>query len=221
MAVLTWDEAGNRLFETGTSKGVLALLDDKGVYGEPVAWTGLTKVTEAPDGAEETPLYADDMKYLSLFSAENFKGTLGAYTYPDEFAIANGEVTLDVGIVIGQQARKQFGFAYRTSVGNDVQGADHGYKIHFIYGAKVQPSEKEFETVNDDPSAVEFEWDFVTTPVQIDGYKPTATLTVDSTLTTPANMKKIEDLLYGTADGEPKFPTPAEVVALVKPLVTP
>lgn len=217
MAVLKWDAVGERLYETGTDRGVLFLADTTGAksYQPGVAWTGLMKVTEAPDGAEETALYADNIKYLSLFSSENFKGTIGAYTYPDEFGMANGEVELKTGITVHEQNRIPFAFSYRTKVGNDVAGEDHGYKIHIVYGAKVQPSEKSYESINSDPSALEMEWDFVTSPVEVPGYKPTAHIVIDSTKVTAANIKKIEDSLYGTADKEAAVLMPADLVALV------
>lgn len=222
MTQLVWDEVGKHLYETGSSHGVIALLDDKGVYGKPAAWTGLRSVTNSPDGAEETALYADDVKYLSLFSAENFKGSIGAYTYPDEFAIANGELDLVPGITVEQQTRKTFGFSYQTILGNDVKGNEYGTKLHIVYGAKAQPSEKGYESVNDDPSAVELEWDFVTTPVDVDGTKKTAHLVIDSTKIAPGDFKKITDALYGTSGTEPKFLLPSEIMALStkKPQVT-
>lgn len=217
MTKLAWDEVGKHLFETGTSHGIIALLDDMGKYGTPAAWTGLRSVTNSPDGAEETALYADDGKYLSLFSAENFKGSIGAYTYPDEFAIANGEVEVAKGVTVEQQTRKTFGFSYQTVLGNDVQGNEYGVKLHMVYGAKAQPSEKGYESVNDDPSAVELEWDFVTTPIDIEGFKKTSHLVIDSTKVTQENFKKITDALYGTADSEPKFLLPSEILALLTP----
>lgn len=217
MAVLKWDAVGERLYETGTDHGVLFLADTTGAtdYQPGVSWTGLMKVTESPDGAEETALYADNIKYLSLFSSENFKGTIGAYTYPDEFAMANGEIELKTGITVHEQTRVPFAFSYRTKIGNDLENEDYGYKIHIVYGAKVQPSEKSYESVNSDPSALEMEWDFVTSPVEVPGYKPTAHIAIDSTKVTPENMKKIEDALYGTADKEPGVLMPADLVALV------
>lgn len=215
MTKLAWDEVGKHLFETGTSHGVIALLNDTGVYGTPAAWTGLRSVTNSPDGAEETALYADDGKYLSLFSAENFKGSIGAYTYPDEFAIANGEVEAAKGVTIEQQTRKTFGFSYQTILGNDVQGNEYGVKLHMVYGAKAQPSEKGYESVNDDPSAVELEWDFVTTPIDITGFKKTAHLVIDSTKVSPADFKKITDALYGSVSAVPKFLLPSEILALI------
>lgn len=216
MAKLQWDAVGTRLYETGTSHGVIALMDATGRYGKPVAWTGLTKVTEAPDGAEETVKYADDIKYLSLMSAENFKGTVGAFTYPNEFAQANGEVELAPGFTMSQQSRKPFGMSYRTILGNDTETTDHGYKIHFVYGAKVQPTEKEYATVNEDPDANEMEWDFVTTPVDVPGHKPSSSFVVDSTVVPPAKLKLVEDMIYGTDQAEAKFPTPAELIAILQ-----
>lgn len=210
--LIKWDEVGSHLYETGTDRGVIWLMDDKGKYGAPAAWTGLRTVTEAPDGAEESPLYADNIKYLSLFSAENFKGTIGAYSYPDEFAEANGEAELAEGVTIQQQTRKTFAFAYRTRIGNDVANESYGYKIHIVYGAKVQPSEKAFESINDDPSAVELEWDFVTNPINIPGMQPTAVVTVDSTKVSEAGLKALEAALYAKGG---TLPMPDQIKTLV------
>lgn len=214
MPKLKWDEVGTRLFETGTRNGALYLQKEDGTYDKPVAWTGLRKVTEQPDGAEETPLFADDIKYLSLFSAENFKGTIGAYTYPDEFSLANGEAEIGTGVTIGQQTRRAFAFVYRTVLGNDVKGNNYGYKLHVVYGVRVQPSEKEYESVNDDPSAVEFEWDFVTTPVAVEGYGATATVVVDSTTVPADKMKALEAALFGDDATEGKLLMPSEIIAI-------
>lgn len=216
MTGLTWDDTGKRLYETGTDRGVLFPTDDTGAYSKGVAWNGLTKVTEKPDGAEETVLYADNLKYLSLMSAETFKGTIEAYTYPDEFNSADGTKELGAGIIVGQQARKPFGLAYRTLVGNDVKANDFGYKIHLVYGAKVSPSEREYESVNDDPGAVTFSWEFSTTPVTLPNYKPVAHLIFDSTKMDVADLKKLEDMIYGngTEATEPKLPLPSELVTM-------
>lgn len=216
MAGLTWDETGKRLYETGTDRGVLFPTDDTGAYATGVAWNGLTKVTEKPDGAEETVLYADNLKYLSLMSEETFKGTIEAYTYPDEFNAADGTAELGAGITLGQQARKPFGLSYRTLIGNDVKANDFGYKIHLVYGAKVSPSEREFESVNDDPGAVTFSWEFSTTPVTLPSYKPVAHLVFDSTKMPAADLKKLEDMIYGNGDGaaKPKLPLPSELVTM-------
>lgn len=217
MPKLTWDQNGTRVYETGTDRGVLYLQGADGELQTGVAWNGLTKVSEAPEGAEETALYADNIKYLSLYSAENFKGTIEAYTYPDEFAIADGSAEIAKGVVIGQQTRRPFGLVYRTVKGNDVQENDYGYKIHIVYNAKVSPSSRDFETVNDTPGAITFSWAFTTTPVQVEGFKPTATFVVDSTVVEPTKLKALEDMLYGTEEAEPKMPTPEELIAMVKP----
>ena len=213
MAVLAWDQEGQKLYETGTDRGVLYLSSATG-YAAGVAWNGLTKVTESPDGAEESPLYADNSKYLGLMSAENFKGTIEAYTYPDEFAEADGSVEAAPGVSVAMQTRKPFAFAYRTLLGNDKLYNDYGYKLHLIWGAKVSPSERGYETVNDSPSALTFSWKFTTTPVDIPGFKKSATLVIDSSKVDPAKLKTLEDTLYGTADKEPAMPTPAEVIAM-------
>lgn len=182
MAALTWDEIGDHLYETGVRKGVLYLLDeDDNDYPEGVAWNGLTAVTESPSGAEATAIYADDIKYLNLYSSEEFGATIEAYTYPDEFALCDGSSNLATGAAIGQQARKSFGLCYRTAVGNDVMGDDYGYKIHILYGCKASPSEKSYQTINDSPEAITFSWELTTTPVSVDGFKPTANVIVDST----------------------------------------
>ena len=217
MPKLTWDKNGTRVYETGTDRGVLYLQGADGVLQTGVAWNGLTKVSEAPEGAEETALYADNIKYLSLYSAENFKGTIEAYTYPDEFAVADGSAEIAKGVVIGQQTRRPFGLVYRTVKGNDVQENDYGYKLHIVYNAKVSPSSRDFETVNDTPGAITFSWAFTTTPVQVEGFKPTATFVVDSTAVDPTKLKALEDMLYGTEAEEAKMPTPEELIAMIKP----
>lgn len=217
MPKLTWDQNGKRIYETGTDHGVLYLQDNDGAFQTGVAWNGLTKVSEAPEGAEETALYADNVKYLSLYSAENFKGTIEAYTYPDEFAIADGSAEIAKGVVIGQQTRRPFGLVYRTIKGNDIKENDYGYKIHIIYNAKVSPSSRDYETVNDTPGAITFSWAFTTTPVQVEGFKPTATFVVDSTAVDAAKLKALENMLFGTEEAEPKMPTPEELIALIKP----
>ena len=172
MAKLTWDDTGKRLYETGVKQGVLYLLDEDGTYKNAVAWNGLTAVTESPSGAEATALYADDIKYLSLMSAEEFGATIEAYTYPEEFAQCDGSASLATGVYIGQQARKTFGMCYKTTLGNDVEGNDYGYKLHIIYGAKASPSEKAYATINDSPEAITFSWEITTTPVNVAGFKP-------------------------------------------------
>lgn len=194
---IVWDQTGERLFETGVDHGVLYPIQTGGVYNKGVAWNGLTGVTESPAGAEATDLYADNIKYLSMRSAETFGATVEAYTYPDEFAECDGSASLATGVKIGQQARKIFGLSYRTLVGNDVDGQDHGYKLHLIYGATASPSEKAFATVNDSPEAITFSWELATTPVNVTGFKPTASIEIDSTKADPDCLKNLEDILYG------------------------
>lgn len=211
---LKWDQTGERLFETGVSKGVL-YPQVSGAYPKGVAWNGLTGVTESPSGAEATPLYADNIKYLNLLSAEEFGATIEAYMYPDEFGVCNGEASLAAGVAVGQQKRTPFGMSYQTKVGNDTD-PEAGYKIHLIYGAQAAPSEKAYATVNDSPEAITFSWEVTTTPIEVPGLKPTASITIDSTKVDDAKLKKLETILYGTADVEAKLPTPAEVAAIFK-----
>lgn len=214
MAVLTWDATGSRLYETGVDHGVLYLLNSQGAYANGVAWNGLTAVTESPSGAEANPQYADNIKYLNLLSAEEFGCTIEAFTYPDAFAQCDGTASPSAGVSIGQQTRKTFGFAYRTKLGNDLEGSDHGYKLHLIYGALAAPSEKAYATVNDSPEALTFSWEVTTTPVDVPGYKPTAQLTIDSTKVDALALADLEELLYGTANTTAQLPLPAEVIAL-------
>ena len=216
MAKLVWDESGKRLYETGVEKGVLYVQGENGQYENGVAWNGLTAVTESPSGAEPTALYADDIKYLELFSAEEFGATIEAYTYPEEFEACDGSASLGTGVTIGQQDRKAFGLCYRTIVGNDVKGNENGYKLHLIYGAKAKPSEKAYATVNDSPEAVTFSWEVTTTPVNVAGFKPTASVTIDSTKIEAGKLKAIEDKLYGTQDQEPTLLLPDEIAQIVK-----
>ena len=216
MAKLVWDESGKRLYETGVEKGVLYVQGENGEYQKGVAWNGLTAVTESPSGAEPTALYADDIKYLELFSAEEFGATIEAYTYPEEFEACDGSASLGKGVTIGQQDRKAFGICYRTVVGNDVKGNEHGYKLHLVYGAKAKPSEKAYATVNDSPEAVTFSWEVTTTPVNVAGFKPTASVTIDSTKIEAGKLKAIEDKLYGTQDQEPTLLLPDEIAQIVK-----
>ena len=197
MAKIVWDETGKRFFETGVDHGVLYPIQTGGVYNKGVPWNGLTGATESPSGAEATDLYADNIKYLSMRSAETFGATVEAYTYHDEFAECDGSANLVDGVVIGQQSRKIFGLSYRTQVGNDVDGQDHGYKLHLIYGATASPSEKAYATINDSPEAITFSWELSTTPVNVTGFKPTASVTIDSTKADPTCLKKLEDILYG------------------------
>lgn len=217
MTKLVWDKIGERTYETGVSKGVLYPVGDGGVYSAGVAWNGLTAVTESPSGAEANPQYADNIKYLNLMSAEEFGGTIEAFTYPDEFAACDGSVQVAPGVTIGQQTRKGFALCYRTELGNDTDGIDYGYKLHIIYGAMAAPSEKSRETINDSPEAITFSWEITTTPVVVEGYKPTAKFTIDSTTTGETEMAAIEALLYGSAEDEPSLPTPAEIIALMTP----
>lgn len=215
MPKLTWDQVGKRFYETGTRNGVMALQNSDGGYSAPVAWNGLTKVTESPEGGEETALYADDIKYLSLYSAENLKGTIEAYTYPDEFAECDGIAEAATGVLVYQQDRKSFGLAYTTRIGNDTVGNSYGDKIHIIYGVKVSPSERAYETVNESPAAINFSWAFSTTPVDMGAnMKPSALITIDTTKAPADGVRSLKDLLYGTDAKEPKFPTPEEVLAL-------
>lgn len=211
MAKLVWDESGKRVYETGVRNGVLYVQGESGSYEKGVAWNGLTAVTESPSGAEPTALYADDIKYLELFSAEEFGATIEAYTYPEEFEACDGSASLGKGVTIGQQDRKAFGLCYRTVVGNDVKGNEHGYKLHLVYGAKAKPSEKAYATVNDSPEAVTFSWEVTTTPVNVAGFKPTASVTIDSTKIDADKLKAIEDKLYGTQDQEPTLLMPDEI----------
>ena len=215
MAKLVWDESGKCVYETGVRNGVLYVQGENGEYQKGVAWNGLTAVTESPSGAEPTVLYADDIKYLELFSAEEFGATIEAYTYPEEFEACDGSASLGTGVTIGQQDRKAFGICYRTVVGNDVKGNEHGYKLHLVYGAKAKPSEKAYATVNDSPEAVTFSWEVTTTPVNVAGFKPTASVTIDSTKIQPDKLKAIEDKLYGTQDQEPTLLMPDEIKQIV------
>lgn len=216
MAKIVWDQIGERFYETGVKNGVLYVQDDEGNYENGVAWNGLTAVTESPSGAEATALYADDIKYVNLMSAEEFGATIEAYTYPDEFEACDGSATLAAGVSIGQQPRKAFGLCYKTVVGNDVQGNALGFKIHLIYGAKAAPSERAFQTINDSPEAITFSWELTTTPVNVSGFQPTANLVIDSTKVAPEALAKIEAKLFGTESEEPTLLLPDEVVALMK-----
>lgn len=265
MAILSWDETGKRIYETGVKNGVLYLYDSdpypefsatsayakgdkvthdnkfyvanaavsagtwsssswdevKSKYTPGVAWNGLTTVTETPSGAEETAIYADDMKYLSLRSKETFGGTIEAYTYPDEFMVCDGSAMPETGVIIGQQKRKVFGFAYRTAIGNDTDGDSHGYKLHLVYGATASPSERAYSTINDSPEAISFSWEISTTPVKFDGtgsykdYDAVSCITVDSTKVSSAGLSALQDALYGTVNSDPYLPLPDEVMSLI------
>jgi hypothetical protein len=218
MSKLVWDKTGERLYETGVKQGVLYPMDANGAYPKGVAWNGLTNVTESPSGAEATALYADDIKYLNLMSNEEFGGTIEAYTYPDEFAECDGSASIATGVYIGQQARKTFGFCYRTTIGNDVESNAHGYKLHLVYGALASPSEKAYATINDSPEAITFSWEFSTTPVNVTGFKPTACLTIDSTKVDAEKLAALEKILYGDdADDTAvaRLPLPDEVAQVM------
>ena len=216
MPKLIWDATGERVYETGVRNGVLYPMVE-GAYPKGVVWNGLTAVTESPSGAESTPLYADDIKYLNLISAEEFGATVEAYTYPKEFAECDGSATLVKGVTIGQQPRKTFGMSYRTVIGNDVNNESHGYKLHLIYGAVATPSEKAYSTINDSPEAIIFSWELTTTPVNVTGFKPTACVTIDSTKVDKEKLTALEDILYGTQEAEARLPLPDEIATLMNP----
>lgn len=216
MSKLVWDQTGDRLYETGVKNGVLYPIDAQGTYSLGVAWNGLTAVTESPSGAEATPLYADDIKYLNLMSNEEFGATVEAYTYPEEFAQCDGSASIATGVTIGQQVRKTFGMAYKTTVGNDVLGAEYGYKLHLIYGALASPSEKAYATINDSPEAITFSWEIKTTPVDAgDGFKPTSTVIIDSTKVDAVKLAALEAILFGSEDADPRLPLPTEIVTIL------
>ena len=222
MAKIVWDKSSERLYETGVKNGVLYVQGTGGTYTKGVAWNGLAAVTESPSGAEPTPLYADDIKYLNLLSTEEFGATIEAYTYPDEFAECDGSKSIATGVYIGQQARKTFGMCYKTTLGNDTEGNDHGYKLHIIYGALAAPSEKAYETINDSPEAITFSWEISTTPVNVTGSKPTATIVIDSTKANPEKLAALEVILFGAdaPNGEgtgtdPRLPLPDEIATLM------
>ena len=215
MSKLVWDQTGERFYETGVKQGVLYLQGTGGTYPKGVAWNGLTAVTESPSGAEATPIYADDIKYLNLVSAEEFGATIEAYTYPDEFAQCDGSAEIAAGVMIGQQSRKIFGLSYKTTLGNDTDGNDYGYKLHIIYGALAAPSEKGYATINDSPEAITFSWEVTTTPVSVTGFKPTASITIDSTKVDDTKLAALEAILYGGTETEARLPLPDEIAALV------
>lgn len=215
MSKLVWDQTGERRYETGVKQGVLYPQSTGGSYPKGVAWNGLTAVTESPSGAEATPLYADDIKYLSLMSVEEFGATIEAYTYPDEFAECDGSATIADGVTIGQQKRKAFGLCYKTVLGNDIDNNDYGYKLHLIYGAVAAPSEKAYATINDSPEAITFSWEITTTPVEVAGFKPTASVTIDSTKVDSTKLKSLEDILYGSESKEARLPLPSEIATII------
>lgn len=213
MTALVWDQSGERLYETGVDHGVL-YIPNNGVYDNGYAWNGLTTVTESPSGADPTPLYADNIKYLNLISMEQLGGTIEAYTYPDEFGQCDGTAEPHPGIAVGQQTRRAFGLSYRTRLGNDEQSVDYGYKLHLIYSATAAPSEKAYATINDTPEAITFSWAFSTTAVAVAGLKPTALLTIDSTKVDAGNLATLNDALYGTAGTNPRLPLPDEIITM-------
>ncbi|QXO14049.1 major tail protein [Gordonia phage AlainaMarie] len=222
MAEIKWDAAGDRLYETGVDHGVLFIPDNTGAYANGYAWNGLTSVSESPSGAEPNPQYADNIKYLNLISNEEFGATIEAFTYPEEFAQCDGTAVVG-GVQIAQQARKTFGFSYRTLIGNDLVGTDFGYKIHLVYGCNAAPSEKSRSTVNDSPEAATFSWELTTNPVPVEGispttgkpFRPTAHVTIDSTMVSESALAEFESILYGTANTEPRLPSPTEVLEMV------
>lgn len=220
---IKWDQTGQRLYEAGVDHGVLYPIQDNGLYTKGVGWNGLISVNENPSGAEETPLWADNIKYLALRSAEEFGANVEAYTYPDEFGECDGTAEIAPGVTIGQQNRKVFGLCYRTVLGNDINKNDHGYKLHLIYGCEAAPSEKGYGTISDNPDAVTFSWEIKTTPVNVPGFKPTASMTVTSTKVDKQKLKALEEILYGkdpTTEGgddgvEPRLPLPDEIMELM------
>lgn len=220
MTALTWDQVGERLYETGVDHGVLYIPNGSGIYDMGVAWNGLITVTESPSGAEATPTYADNIKYLNLVSIEQFGATIEAYTYPDEFGQCDGTAAPSDGVLLGQQGRKTFGLCYRTRVGNDLVGTDHGYKLHLIYGCLAAPSEKAYGTINDSPEAITFSWEVASTPVLVDSYKPTSVIVVDSTVVDSDALADLEEILYGDVGVDPRLPLPDEVITLFEGTVT-
>lgn len=212
---LEWDKTGERYYETGVSKCALYVQGEGGAYPEGVAWNGISTVTESPSGAEASPIYADNIKYLNLLSTEEFAATIEAYTYPKEFEQCDGTAEIAAGVTIGQQTRKTFGLCYQTVVGNDTKNNEYGYKIHIIYGAMAAPSEKAYATINDSPEAITFSWEVSTTPVNVNGAKPTASLTIDSTKVKPEKLKALEDILYGSATANARLPLPDEIATLM------
>ena len=216
MSKLVWDQDGERLYETGTEQGVLYPKSDDGTYPKGYAWNGLTGVSEAPSGAEETALYADNIKYLSLTSTEEFGATITAYTYPDEFEKCDGSADIAPGVTIGQQDRTPFGLVYKTQIGNDTKGNSHGYKLHLVYGAKAKPSSRDYKTINDSPEAIELSWEISTTPIKVPGSKPTAHLTINSTKVSASKLAKLEDILFGSETSDARLPLPAEIIEIMK-----
>ena len=218
MSILVWDQTGERLYENGVEQGVLYPQGTDGTYPKGVAWNGLTAVTESPSGAESTAIYADNKKYANMVSAEEFGATVEAYTYPDEFAECDGSAEIAPGIMIGQQNRKVFGLSYKTKIGNDTHGNSHGYKLHLIYGGQAAPSEKGYSTINDSPEAITMSWEVTTTPVNVPGFKPTASIVIDSTKVEPIKLNILETILYGEPDLEARLPLPDEIITLINPM---
>ena len=216
MSKLVWDQDGERLYETGIEQGVLYPKSDEGTYPKGYAWNGLTGVSENPSGAEETALYADNIKYLSLTSAEEFGATITAYTYPEEFEKCDGSADIAPGVTVGQQDRIPFGLVYKTKLGNDTKGNSYGYKLNIIYGAKAKPSTKDYKTINDSPEAIEMSWEISTTPIKVPGFKVTAHLTIDSTKANPAKLAKLEDILFGSETSDARLPFPSEIIEIMK-----
>lgn len=210
-APLVWDETGKKLFETGVSNVALYPQDTTGVYGAGVAWNGVTNISESPSGAEATTLWANNGKYLNLYSVEEYASSIEAYTYPDEFAECDGSAEIAKGVSIGQQTRKSFGLAYKTLIGSDTDGNDHGYKLHLVYGCKAAPSERSHATVNDSPEALSFSWEISTTPVSVTGHKPTASVEIDSTKVNAEKLAAFEKILFGSAEAAARLPLPDEV----------
>lgn len=215
MSKLVWDQTGERLYENGVEQGVLYPQGTGGTYPKGVAWNGLTAVTESPSGAESTAIYADNKKYANMVSAEEFGATIEAYTYPDEFAECDGSAEIAPGVMIGQQNRKVFGLSYKTKIGNDTDGNDHGYKLHLIYGGQAAPSEKGYSTINDSPEAITMSWEVTTTPVDVPNFKPTASLVIDSTKVEATKLAALETILYGDTDVEARLPLPNEIITLM------
>lgn len=214
MSKLVWDKISERLYETGVRNCVIYPQAEGGTYPRGVAWNGITSITESPSGADANDNYADDTKYLTLRSREEFGGTIEAYTYPDEFAVCDGSAEVVTGVIIGQQTRKPFGLCYRTAIGNDTQYDDYGYKLHLIYNATASPSDRQYQTINDSPEAISFSWEYTTTPIEVDGYKPSSSIIIDSTQVNSEKLKDLKDILYGTSETEARLPLPAEVFDL-------
>lgn len=220
MTALVWDQVSERLYETGVDRGVLYIPDNTGAYIDGFAWNGLTAVTESPEGAEATATYADNLLYLNLISLEKFKATIEAYTYPDEFMQCDGMLEADGGVLVGQQPRKSFGLSYRTRLGNDTTGTEHGYKLHMVYGLTASPSEKAYKTINDSPEAITFSWDVHAVPIEVPGFKPASLLTITSTDVDSAALATLEGFLYGTVGTDPSLPTPTDLLAIFSGTVT-